>query len=75
MCMIADLTPKQRKKLLDTNKIIKLESLPGWFWSEFDQWMINYNHVVEFAKINNHTRLPRGKLNGWIKLQRTKKVS
>ncbi|MDA7760328.1 Helicase associated domain protein [Amylibacter sp.] len=64
---------KGKEKLLDTDRIIKLESLPGWFWNEFDQWMRNYNHVVEFAKINNHTRLPRGKLNSWIKLQRTKK--
>lgn len=63
----------KKKKLLNSDKIIKLDSLPGWYDDEFDRWMINYKHVVEFAKVNNHTRVQRGKLNTWIKTQRKKR--
>jgi hypothetical protein len=67
----------QRKKKkngeLEIDKIIKLERLPGWYWDEFDIWINNYECALNFAKINKHLRVPRGKLNTWIKGQRRRK--
>lgn len=52
----------QRKKLLT--------KLPGWFWNDDDKWLKNYQAASIFSETHRHLRVPRGKLNTWIKRQR-----
>jgi superfamily II DNA or RNA helicase len=61
---------KGNNKQITTERIKLLEALPGWFWNARDKWLENYQAASLFAAKHQHLRVPRGKLNTWIKAQR-----
>ena len=71
---------KFNSKTLDSERIIKLESLPGWTWDPLgDSWDSFYSLLLEFSDEFGHAAVPtqprdyRGRrLAGWVNNQRTK---
>lgn len=69
---------KENNKL-DTYKIEKLESLPGWKWDVLtDQWDRGYVELQEYVKLNGSTSVPVGfttksgfNLRNWVQNQRS----
>lgn len=75
---VSDQRKRYRNGSLQPDQIARLESLPGWRWSErINRWEENVRQLEGFAAKHGHLRIPvdvltsRGSsLKGWLDLQR-----
>jgi superfamily II DNA or RNA helicase len=77
---VADQRSKYNSKTLDSQRIARLESLPGWTWDPIgDSWNSFFERLQEYSNEFGHAAVPmkprlyRGRaLASWVNNQRTK---
>lgn len=74
---------RSQKSSLSKERLMRLEALPGWVWSEIEeQWEQGFRHLKEYLKQKGYCRITKTfrtadgfRLGGWVNRQQTRKDS
>jgi len=71
---------RSRKRSLSTERISRLESLPGWIWNALEgAWEESFSVLEKYVKREGHAFVPRShiedeiRLGAWVNIQRNYK--
>jgi superfamily II DNA or RNA helicase len=71
---------RSRKGTLETDRVCRLEELPGWTWDpRAAQWEEGFSYLLRFVEREGHTRVPKNRveagyrLGAWVSKQRSRK--